>query len=153
MVNFKKVVAGVALAGMVLAGGTAAFAGAGVTASDGKVVQFAAQYDDGTWAAAPHDMNDANIASATANADGTYTLALKEGTYNIDMGIMTMPMTGKIVTVSDANGVISVDSNADGYADSVTMATGESNKYTMVMEAGSGSLGHDATREVYLMAN
>ncbi len=154
MFNFKKIVAGIAVGAMVMGSGVAAFAGNGFVATDGKTVQFAAQYKNGTWAAAPYDMNDANIASAEAIDDGVYELTLKTGEYrDVPMGPTTMNMEGTIVSVTDATGEeVSVDEDGDGYADTVVMEAGASNLYVLKLEASIGSLGHNMTQTVYLMA-
>ena len=161
MFNFKKIVAGIAVGAMVMGSGVAAFAGNGVTASDGKVVQFAAYYSStNEWKAAPHGMNDENIASDVYDEDEElYVLTLKEGTYNIPMGETTVAMGGKIVSVTDANGdVVSVDSDNDGYADTVAMiADNGVTKYTLnvkaTMNAGGATIPHSMSQQVYLMAD
>lgn len=146
--NFKKLIAGIAVGAMVMGSGVAAFAGNGILADDEKTVQFYAQYDDGHWAAAPYDMNDANIAEAYAEDDGTYTLILQEGAYTTPVATK-----GQIKTVVDANGkIVSVDADGDGYADYVNMATGESNKYTLNLQAKMGLIGHEMDKQVYLVA-
>lgn len=150
MFNFKKIVAGIAVGAMVMGSGVAAFAGNGIVATDGKTVQFAAQYKDGTWAAAPYDMNDANIASATALGNDSYLLALKEGSYVMPYATMG----GVILSVTDASGAeVSTDIDGDGYADYATMTAGESNKYTLNLKTTSGESTHSMNQVVYLMAN
>ena len=155
--GLKKVFAGLLVGAMVMGGGVAAFAGNGVTADNGKVVEFGAYHGSTqTWAAAPYDMNDANIASATYDsATGEYVLTLKTGDYV--MPYATMSGTIKAVYAdADLTEEISADINGDGYADVVSMAPGTAttNHYFLKLEAGANSSSgdnHTMNQEVYLI--
>ncbi len=157
MFNFKKIVAGIAVGAMVMGSGVAAFAGNGILADNGKTVQFAAYYGSTqTWAAAPYDMNDANIASADYDSEtGEYVLALKTGSYV--MPYATMSGTIKAVyTDAELTEEVSIDLDGDGYADEVSMAPGTetTNHYYLQLEAGANSSSgdnHTMTQEVYLL--
>lgn len=97
MKKFKRIssaaVAAATAALMVVGTGFSAMA-ATVYDKDGQVVGdggFYSYWDsdgNGTkeWAKAPYGMYDANIAGAIDNGDGTVTLTLKEGTFEITDG-------------------------------------------------------------------
>lgn len=158
--NFKKIVAGIALGAMVMGASVPAFAT--VVENDAtKDAVFYAQYNDGTWARAPHDMDDANIAEAYLNDDGTVDLTFCDGIYNIQMGSTTRAMAGYVKAVYEIAGydedgnvivgdVISEDEDIDGKADYVTLTPGADNKVAIEMVVTMGTIGHAQTQAVYL---
>ena len=154
MFNVKKLVAGVALGAMVMGASVPAFA----TVLDNDATKdavFYAQYNNGTWAAAPHDMDDANIKTAHLNNDGTVTLTLQDGVYSIGAG-MSGYVEGIYVLEYDEDGNIvlndrlSEDTNDDGKDDTVTLTPGADNKVAINMVVTMGTIGHANAQAVYL---
>ena len=69
-----------------------------------------------SWAPAPHGMDTVNIADATDNGDGTYTLTLRTGTLTFGTYYQ---VEGTITSVSTTEGGTNLISG-----DSVTLSTG-----------------------------